>query len=224
PMANPDCQKDLAATPRTMPSSVHCRRKREFSTRSAMAGSSRQNWMSPRGSHRHGITIPLHCNSRAACGTTYPWSHLSPILREKAPSSRRGIHCSTMRRLIGTGMQSSGSGLTGVPNAFLKRVTGTRAICTLRANGSTNITPSITVTPSRFGYKDLCAQWTLLNWEPDELIARYKKAGARIFVALANHHDGFDAWNSKHQPWNSAAIGPHRDVVGTWAAAARKQG
>ena len=41
---------------------------------------------------------------------------------------------------------------------------------------------------SRFGYKDLCAQWTLLNWEPDELMARYKKAGARIFVALANHH------------------------------------
>jgi alpha-L-fucosidase len=77
---------------------------------------------------------------------------------------------------------------------------------------------------SRFGYKDLCAQWTLLNWEPDELIARYKKAGARIFVALANHHDNFDAWNSKHQPWNAAAIGPHRDVVGTWAAAARKQG
>src|SRR6185437_2254262 len=41
--------------------------------------------------------------------------------------------------------------------------------------------------PSRFGYKDLCAQWTLLNWQPDELIARYKRAGSRIFVALANH-------------------------------------
>ncbi len=77
---------------------------------------------------------------------------------------------------------------------------------------------------SRFGYKDLCAQWTLLNWEPDELIARYKKAGARIFLALANHHDNFDAWNSRHHPWNSAAYGPHRDVVGAWAAAARKQG
>ncbi len=77
--------------------------------------------------------------------------------------------------------------------------------------------------PSQFGYKDLCAQWTLLNWEPDELIARYKKAGARLFISLANHHDGFDAWDSKHQPWNAAAYGPHRDVVGTWAAAARKQ-
>lgn len=78
--------------------------------------------------------------------------------------------------------------------------------------------------PSRFGYKDLCAQWTLLNWEPEALIERYKKAGARFFVALANHHDSFDTWNSMHHPWNAANIGPHRDVVGGWAAAARAQG
>ncbi|HEY6446188.1 MAG TPA: alpha-L-fucosidase [Acidobacteriaceae bacterium] len=78
--------------------------------------------------------------------------------------------------------------------------------------------------PLRFGYKDLCAQWTLLNWQPEELIARYKKAGARLFITLANHHDGFDTWNSKHQPWNAANYGPHRDVVGTWATEARKQG
>ncbi len=78
--------------------------------------------------------------------------------------------------------------------------------------------------PSRFGYKDLCAQWTLLNWEPEALIARYKKAGAKFFIALANHHDGLDAWDSKHQPWNAVNIGPHRDVVGEWARAARAQG
>jgi alpha-L-fucosidase len=78
--------------------------------------------------------------------------------------------------------------------------------------------------PSRFGYKDLCAQWTLLNWQPEELIDRYKKAGARFFFALANHHDGFDAWDSKHQPWNAQRIGPHRDVIGTWAKASRDRG
>ncbi len=77
--------------------------------------------------------------------------------------------------------------------------------------------------PSRFGYKDLCAQWTLLNWQPPELMDLYVKAGARFFVALANHHDGFDAWNSKHHPWNAVNIGPHRDVIGTWAAEARKR-
>jgi alpha-L-fucosidase len=78
--------------------------------------------------------------------------------------------------------------------------------------------------PSKFGYKELCPQWTLLNWEPDALIERYKKAGAKLFLTVANHHDSFDSWDSKHQPWNSTSIGPHRDVVGTWAAAARKQG
>jgi len=78
--------------------------------------------------------------------------------------------------------------------------------------------------PSKFGYKELCAQWTLLNWQPEELIQRYKKAGAKLFIALANHHDGFDAWNSKHQAWNAINMGPHRDVVGSWAAEARKQG
>jgi alpha-L-fucosidase len=78
--------------------------------------------------------------------------------------------------------------------------------------------------PSKFGYKDLTAQWTLLNWDPEGLIERYQKAGARFFIALANHHDGFDTWASKHQPWNASVIGPHKDVVGTWAAAARKRG
>jgi alpha-L-fucosidase len=78
--------------------------------------------------------------------------------------------------------------------------------------------------PSQFGYKDLSAQWTLLNWEPEALMQRYKDAGARLFITLANHHDGFDTWDSKHQPWNAMNHGPHRDVVGEWAAAARRQG
>ncbi len=77
---------------------------------------------------------------------------------------------------------------------------------------------------TRFGYKDLCAQWTLLNWDPEALMERYKKAGAKFFITLANHHDGFDAWDSKHHPWNAKNIGPHCDVVGRWAQAARAQG
>jgi alpha-L-fucosidase len=78
--------------------------------------------------------------------------------------------------------------------------------------------------PSKFGYKDLCAQWTLLNWEPESLLQRYKRAGVRLFIALAHHHDGFDAWDSKYHPWNSMNVGPHRDVIGTWATAARREG
>jgi len=75
--------------------------------------------------------------------------------------------------------------------------------------------------PSKFGFKDLIPQWSLLNWQPDALMQRYKNAGAKFFFALANHHDNFDAFNSRHNPWNSVALGPHRDVVGEWVAAAR---
>ncbi len=78
--------------------------------------------------------------------------------------------------------------------------------------------------PCKFGYKDLCAQWTLLNWEPEHLMDLYKKAGAKLFLSLANHHDGFDTWNSKHHQWNAQNIGPHRDVIGTWAKTARQHG
>ena len=35
---------------------------------------------------------------------------------------------------------------------------------------------------SRFGYKDFCAQWTLLNWDPEALMQRYKNAGARSLL------------------------------------------
>jgi alpha-L-fucosidase len=78
--------------------------------------------------------------------------------------------------------------------------------------------------PSRYGYKELCSQWTLLNWDPDALIDRFGKAGAKLFLIMVNHHESFDCWNSRHQPWNSVQFGPHRDVTGTWAAAARKRG
>jgi alpha-L-fucosidase len=43
-------------------------------------------------------------------------------------------------------------------------------------------------------------------------------------MALAVHCDNFDNWNSKYQPWNSVNIGPHKDLIGGWAKAARKNG
>ena len=78
--------------------------------------------------------------------------------------------------------------------------------------------------PSRFGFKDFCPQWTLLNWDPGHMMDLYQKAGAKFFFALAGHHDGFDTWDSKHHPWNAVNMGPHRDVVGTYAKEARKRG
>jgi alpha-L-fucosidase len=78
--------------------------------------------------------------------------------------------------------------------------------------------------PSNFGYKDICPLWKAEKWNPEALVKLYKKAGAEYIVSLATHHDNFDCWNSKHQPWNAVNIGPKRDVVGTWAKVARANG
>jgi len=78
--------------------------------------------------------------------------------------------------------------------------------------------------PSTKGFKDVIHQWTAANWDPDKLLALYRRAGARYFVALANHHDNFDNYNSKYQPWNSVKLGPKEDLVGGWAKAARAHG
>ena len=78
--------------------------------------------------------------------------------------------------------------------------------------------------PSRFGFKDVIHQWKAEEWRPDELVALYKQAGAQYFMALANHHDNFDNWNSTHQPWNSVRVGPKKDLIGGWARAARRAG
>jgi alpha-L-fucosidase len=77
---------------------------------------------------------------------------------------------------------------------------------------------------SQVGFKDIDNLWHAENWNPDKLIDLYKRAGAKYFVALANHHDNFDCFDSKYQPWNSVNIGPKQDIVGKWAAAARKAG
>jgi alpha-L-fucosidase len=78
--------------------------------------------------------------------------------------------------------------------------------------------------PSRAGFKDVIHRWKAERWDPDELVALYKRAGARYFFALANHHDNLDLWDSKYQPWNSVRVGPGRDLVAGWAKAARANG
>ena len=78
--------------------------------------------------------------------------------------------------------------------------------------------------PSEFGYKDIIPLWKAEKWDPDRLMALYKKAGAKYFVSMGSHHDNFFLWNSKLHKWNAVNMGPKRDVVGDWQKAARKYG
>ena len=78
--------------------------------------------------------------------------------------------------------------------------------------------------PSEFGYKDVLPRWKAEKWDPDKLMALYKRAGARYVIGQGMHHDNFDLWNSKYQPWNAVRIGPQRYILGGWKQAADKAG
>ena len=78
--------------------------------------------------------------------------------------------------------------------------------------------------PSKFGYKDLLPLWKAERWDPEALMDLYQGAGAKYFVSMGVHHDNFALWNSPLHRWNSVNMGPKKDVVGLWQAAARKRG
>jgi alpha-L-fucosidase len=78
--------------------------------------------------------------------------------------------------------------------------------------------------PSEFGYKDIIPLWKAERWDPEKLMALYKKAGAKYFVSMGSHHDNFFLWNSKLNKWNAVNMGPKKDVVAIWQQASKNQG
>ena len=78
--------------------------------------------------------------------------------------------------------------------------------------------------PHEFGLKDLCNDWKAQNWDPEKLVNLYKSVGARYFMALGNHYDNFDLWDSPYQEWNSVNVGPKKDLARGWSDACKKAG
>ncbi len=78
--------------------------------------------------------------------------------------------------------------------------------------------------PSKFGYKDICALWKAEKFDPDALIAKYHKAGARYLMTQATHHDHFFNYDSKINRMNSVNVGPGKDILALWKAAADRYG
>lgn len=78
--------------------------------------------------------------------------------------------------------------------------------------------------PSEVGYKEVLRDWNPKKLDPAKLTKIYRDAGARFLMIQGVHHDNYDLWNSKYQPWNSVNIGPKRDLIGEWAKACRADG
>ncbi len=76
--------------------------------------------------------------------------------------------------------------------------------------------------PSKFGYKDICALWKAEKFDPEGLMEKYYKAGARYFMSQGTHHDHFFNYDSKINRMNSVNVGPKKDILALWKAAADK--
>ncbi|TWT76536.1 Alpha-L-fucosidase [Planctomycetes bacterium CA13] len=75
-----------------------------------------------------------------------------------------------------------------------------------------------------FGYKDFAPLFTAENFNADEWVDIYVKAGARFAGPVGEHADGFSMWDSKVNPWNAVDKGPKRDVVAEMKKAVEKRG
>jgi alpha-L-fucosidase len=78
--------------------------------------------------------------------------------------------------------------------------------------------------PEKFGYKDFIPLFKADKFQPDAWADLFRRAGARLVVPTAQHHDNFALWDSAVTPFNAKRMGPHRDLVGELGAAVRKAG
>jgi alpha-L-fucosidase len=76
----------------------------------------------------------------------------------------------------------------------------------------------------KFGYKDFVPMFKAEHFDAAAWAQLFKEAGAKYVVPVAEHHDGFAMYDSGLSDWTAAKMGPHRDVIGELAKAARAEG
>ncbi|XP_055958257.1 alpha-L-fucosidase [Patella vulgata] len=70
--------------------------------------------------------------------------------------------------------------------------------------------------PPDFTYADFAPLFTAEFFDPNEWAEIFQAAGAEYVILTTKHHEGFTLWPSEYSfNWNSMAVGPKRDLVGT---------
>jgi alpha-L-fucosidase len=67
---------------------------------------------------------------------------------------------------------------------------------------------------SSFGYKDFIPLFKAENYDPAAWAELFAEAGARFVMPVAEHHDGFQMYDSDLSEWCAAKMGPRRDLMG----------
>jgi len=65
-----------------------------------------------------------------------------------------------------------------------------------------------------FGYKDFIPMFRAEKFDAEEWMAMFREAGAGYVCPVAEHHDGFQMYDSDLSNWNAKQMGPQRDVLG----------
>jgi Alpha-L-fucosidase len=75
-----------------------------------------------------------------------------------------------------------------------------------------------------FGYKDFIPMFRGEQFDAGKWMELFREAGAKYVMPVAEHHDGFQMYESDLSKWNARNMGPCRDVVGELKEAADKEG
>jgi alpha-L-fucosidase len=76
----------------------------------------------------------------------------------------------------------------------------------------------------KFGYKNFIPLFKGENFNANQWIDLFKKAGAKYVIPVADHHDGFAMYKSNTTRWNAFEMGPKRDILGELFKAGRSKG
>lgn len=79
-------------------------------------------------------------------------------------------------------------------------------------------------TLDKFGYKDFIPMFRAEKFDPREWTKLFLESGAKFVVPVAEHHDGFQMYDSDFSDWNAVKMGPERNVLEELRCEAEKEG
>ncbi len=75
-----------------------------------------------------------------------------------------------------------------------------------------------------FGYKDFIPLFRAEQFDPAQWLELFQAAGAGYLFPVAEHHDGFQMYDSDLSQWNALRMGPKRDILGELKRETEKRG
>lgn len=75
-----------------------------------------------------------------------------------------------------------------------------------------------------FGYKDFIPMFRAEKFNAGAWLDLFQNAGAQYIVPVAEHHDGFQMYQSELSKWNAYEMGPKRDIIKELSDAAKERG